>query len=937
MDLDEIEDIFNDANFVSLDEESGSDEDACETNDSDEDSWESYEEAIVPTEEEIRKEEEKAEIENYLTLHDIGDDKNDDESGEKMVSKFQLRWENEIISVLCSSGAVESDDIRGGGDILYNVTRKLMRMMAQDYYLHPSDLCQGYIIQRLQSARLLATHCLRDNEIHKEDFIMLPSQKKTLSCNVSDNCHGDEIFSCSCTCSLPSSSGVVWRWPKNNDCGGIFPEGTGHTIIRRLAYKAGIIHMTPDAFDLAEVELIHTMATLLIEAYEESVRISRVAQFLPQEQLSPGLLHHRTKNPLYCIELEHIETAARRRNIILSSDGHIRGDALYFNQMRAINGMQHDEHQYRIFMTNANKAKRQHLQKKFEAATKIIAQWRGYHYRMLNKQNQISTEMLEPSPNEEIGEPSIEESTNSPTKKKIRTNEIGRIHELEVELEKKECIHNEVLKRVQCLHDENQVLREDLAVSMSQIKKLEEELQISKCDQSEIDQYHQKEMLLKAQFLCLRHSKEQCNVLREELAAAVTENETLREELNLMKQAESDMERHFQKVQCELALSTSEKKQLYEELQQIKRKQSDATEQCSTLTREKKALEREMKSLQRQRAVKEQSGKSLEDDECSKTDEEKIRESLQPIFNKPTESVLWEDIKGNKHIKDELCILPISGNLPAYLLKNQHPKQKNLGILLHGPPGTGKTMFAKALATHTRGNFIDLSPTDIVDQHFGNTEKRMKAVLDMASEKSEESDRPAILFLDEVDALLGKPTRNDCEARTNAIKIFQMWMQGFEDKKSPVIVVAATNFVKRLPKAVLSRFSKSILVDRPSKDDIIDIIKQNLKARKAQSEISESEYQYLAQRIHHESASGRDVESLCDNTMDVILIEDKEAEFWCQNKLLGKYVPCNHSEETNCGRKRPSKVSNSMRSLPPWSLRHFETALDKFGVTRTGV
>lgn len=249
---------------------------------------------------------------------------------------------------------------------------------------------------------------------------------------------------------------------------------------------------------------------------------------------------------------------------------------------------------------------------------------------------------------------------------------------------------------MQCLQDENQGLRDELAVSLSQIKNFEEELQIFKCNQSEIDQYHQKEMLLKAQFL--RDSKEQCNVLREELAAAVTENETLKEELNLMKQAESDMERHFQEVQCirdanvnlrdELAVSTSQNKQLYEELQQIKRKQSDATEQCSTLPREKKALERELESLKRQRAVKQLRGKSLEDDECSKTDEEKIRESLQPIFNKPTENVPWEDIKGNKHIKDELCILPISGNSPAYLLKNQHPKQKNLGILLHGPPGT---------------------------------------------------------------------------------------------------------------------------------------------------------------------------------------------------------------------------------------------------------
>lgn len=90
----------------------------------------------------------------------------------------------------------------------------------------------------------------------------------------------------------------------------------------------------------------------------------------------------------------------------------------------------------------------------------------------------------------------------------------------------------------------------------------------------------------------------------------------------------------------------------------------------------------------------------------------------------------------------------------------------------------------------------------------------MKAVLDMASEKSDESERPTILFFDEVDGVLGETDSKQEAARAGVIKIFQMWMQGFECRKSSVIVVAATNHMEKLPQAVLSRFRvKSVNVN----------------------------------------------------------------------------------------------------------------------------
>ncbi len=134
------------------------------------------------------------------------------------------------------------------------------------------------MIKRLENALLLAIHSHR-TEVQRQDFILLPSREIQSRCNVGENYHQREGFSFACSCSLPSSSGIVWRWPEN-DCRDVLPPDAGRRIIRRLAYKAGIVQLTSNAFDLAEAELLHTLGVLLVEAYESSVEMSKNARFL---------------------------------------------------------------------------------------------------------------------------------------------------------------------------------------------------------------------------------------------------------------------------------------------------------------------------------------------------------------------------------------------------------------------------------------------------------------------------------------------------------------------------------------------------------------------------------------------------------------------------------------------------------------------------------
>ena len=156
------------------------------------------------------------------------------------------------------------------------------------FLLFHEEMCQDYMLRRLEEAAFLATHCQR-NEVQKQDFILLPSQSARSICDIFENIHGSENLSFVCSCSLPSSSGIIWRWPDNN-CRDVLTSDEGRRIIRRLAYRAGIVQMTGQAFEIAQTELLHTLGVLLVEAFETCVASSKNMRHLaPDEDLPYGL------------------------------------------------------------------------------------------------------------------------------------------------------------------------------------------------------------------------------------------------------------------------------------------------------------------------------------------------------------------------------------------------------------------------------------------------------------------------------------------------------------------------------------------------------------------------------------------------------------------------------------------------------------------------
>ncbi|KAJ6874774.1 hypothetical protein NC652_034472 [Populus alba x Populus x berolinensis] len=127
------------------------------------------------------------------------------------------------------------------------------------------------------------------------------------------------------------------------------------------------------------------------------------------------------------------------------------------------------------------------------------------------------------------------------------------------------------------------------------------------------------------------------------------------------------------------------------------------------------------------------------------------------------------------------------------------------GILLFGPPGTGKTMLAKAIAKEAGASFINVSMSTITSKWFGEDEKNVRALFTLAAKVS-----PTIIFVDEVDSMLGQRTRNgEHEAMRKIKNEFMTHWDGLLTKPGErILVLAATNRPFDLDEAIIRRFER---------------------------------------------------------------------------------------------------------------------------------
>ncbi|MXO52132.1 CDC48 family AAA ATPase [Erythrobacter gaetbuli] len=133
------------------------------------------------------------------------------------------------------------------------------------------------------------------------------------------------------------------------------------------------------------------------------------------------------------------------------------------------------------------------------------------------------------------------------------------------------------------------------------------------------------------------------------------------------------------------------------------------------------------------------------------------------------------------------------------------------GVLLHGPPGTGKTRLAQAVANESDANFFAINGPEIMGSGYGESEKALRQVFDEASKSS-----PAIVFIDEIDSIAPKRDRVPGEAEKRLVAQLLTLMDGLE-ARSNLVVIAATNRPDAIDEALRrpGRFDREIVIGVP--------------------------------------------------------------------------------------------------------------------------
>lgn len=219
-----------------------------------------------------------------------------------------------------------------------------------------------------------------------------------------------------------------------------------------------------------------------------------------------------------------------------------------------------------------------------------------------------------------------------------------------------------------------------------------------------------------------------------------------------------------------------------------------------------------------------------------------------------TKDVTWEDIAGleeEKQVIQEAVIMPL---LRPDLFEGLRCVPK--GILLFGPPGTGKTMIGKCVAAQSQATFFSVSSSSLTSKWIGNSEKIMKALFIYAR-----VNQPAVIFIDEIDSILKKRGDHDHESSVRLKTEFFIQLDGANTtcEEDRLLVIGATNRPEQLDNAAIRRFTKRLYIPLPDKQArhtlIVNLLSKNRHA------LTQDDVADIASAT--DGYSGADIKNLC--------------------------------------------------------------------------
>ena len=294
-------------------------------------------------------------------------------------------------------------------------------------------------------------------------------------------------------------------------------------------------------------------------------------------------------------------------------------------------------------------------------------------------------------------------------------------------------------------------------------------------------------------------------------------------------------------------------------------------------------------------------------------------------IERPTQLVILSETSGDKKsgityeevggLRAEIKVMREIVELPL-----RHPElftrlgvEPHSGILLYGPPGCGKTLLAKVLASESEANMFSINGPEIMNKYYGETEARLRDIFKEAKENS-----PSIIFIDEIDAIAPKRDEAYGDVEKRVVAQLLALMDGLTDRGN-VIVLGATNRPDSVDPALRrpGRFDREMEISVPNADGRLEVLQIHTRGMPIGDDV---ELKMLASELH--GYTGADMKSLC-----------REAAM----KSIRRYLPKIDLETE----KIPSKILQAMeiKIIDFYDAMHevVPTAMREFYVERSKI
>ena len=235
------------------------------------------------------------------------------------------------------------------------------------------------------------------------------------------------------------------------------------------------------------------------------------------------------------------------------------------------------------------------------------------------------------------------------------------------------------------------------------------------------------------------------------------------------------------------------------------------------------------------------------------TTQVEVRPEAVEVMEKKVPDVTYDDVGGlKKEISKvrEMIELPLRHPEIFDRLGIDPPK----GVLLHGAPGTGKTLLAKSVASESGSNFVAINGPEVMSKFVGEAEKKIREIFEEAAENA-----PTVIFIDEIDAIAPKREEVTGEVERRVVAQILALMDGLKER-GKVIVIGATNRPDALDQALRrpGRFDREIELRVPDREGRMEILEIHTRAMPLADDVNIDE---LAETTH--GFVGADLAALC--------------------------------------------------------------------------